>query len=133
MGSISKPKLQKCPGLRWHSLNIGDKPSPFKEGYSLGMIPWGSRVPVKAHLDRLPLDPGHTRPDPCTDEHGRLKCVPLNGVSICRTSQQLTSMAQGFFRWVWVQTCSPRTPSVSRNASGSVGMPLKMCTLSARQ
>ena len=32
-------------------------------------------------LDRLPPEPGHTRPDPCTDEHGRLKCVPINGVA----------------------------------------------------
>ena len=32
--------------------------------------------PCKAHLDRLPLEPWHTRPDLCTDQQSRLKCVP---------------------------------------------------------
>ena len=25
-------------------------------------------MPVKAHFDRLPAEPEHTRPDPCTDQ-----------------------------------------------------------------
>ncbi len=27
-------------------------------------------------LDLEPPEPGHTRPDPCTNKHDRLKCVP---------------------------------------------------------
>ena len=40
------------------------------------MASWGSRVPVKAHLDRLLAERGHTRPDMCTDQHSWSRCVP---------------------------------------------------------
>ena len=54
----------------------GDKPNHSKEGYSLGeTAPWGSRMRVKVRLDRLPLRPRHTRPNPYTDQRWRLKCV----------------------------------------------------------
>ena len=35
-----------------------------------------TKLPVKAHFDRLPLETGHTRPDPCRVQRGRLKCLP---------------------------------------------------------
>ena len=31
-------------------------------------VPWGSRMPMIAYNDRLPAEPEHTRPDPCTDK-----------------------------------------------------------------
>ena len=33
-------------------------------------------MPIKVHLDRLPLEPGHTQLDPRTEKRGRLKRVP---------------------------------------------------------
>ena len=34
-------------------------------------------MPVEAYLEQLPLEPGHTRPDPCTDHCSRPKRVPV--------------------------------------------------------
>ena len=83
MAQGTKPRQawhsQKCLGPRRHSpkkrhlrrlvikitLRGGLKPE--------GTAPWGSRMPVKANLSAVPK---HTRPDPCTDQHGRPRCVP---------------------------------------------------------
>ena len=45
-----------------------------------------------------------------------------------------TSVAQGLFlRWVRVQSCSPDAPGIPKNASGTVGIPLKRGASGARQ
>ena len=33
-------------------------------------------MPIKANLDRLSAESEHTRPDPCTDQHGRPRRIP---------------------------------------------------------
>ena len=64
--------LQKYLGLRWHSPKKGRL-----RRQTINLAPprrirawedWGSRLPVKVHLDRLSLEPGHTRPDLRTDK-----------------------------------------------------------------
>ena len=50
--------------------------------------------------DRLSAEPGHTRPDMCTNQHSRLRCVPAQRweeVDICHMPYQHTSVAQGRF------------------------------------
>ena len=51
-------------------------------------------------LNRLLPEPGHTRPDLCTEEHDRPKCVTINGVA--------TSM---FCRWEYFCDRLTLTPS----------------------
>ena len=79
-------------------------------------------------LDRLPEKPGHTRPDPCTAQHGRLKRVTdLAGrklVFVVRPANQM-SVAQGFFRWVRVLRRSPDTPNGSKNTASPIGIAQK--------
>ena len=55
--------------------------------------------------------------------HWYLSYIPSNGQ--CGTSP--------FFRWVWVQGCSPDTPGSSKNALSPVGIPLKRCTSGMRR
>ena len=69
--------LQKCPGLhrhsskKWHLRRQAINLAPSRRVRTLGHAPtWGSSMPVKAHLDRLPPQPGHTRPDWCLSKHG---------------------------------------------------------------
>ena len=46
--------------------------TPLKERFELeGTVSWGLRMPVKVHLDWLPLEPGYTGPDPCSDQRNR--------------------------------------------------------------
>ena len=62
---------------------------------------WRSRTPVKANLDRLPGEPGHTWPDPCTDQHRWPRCVPAQcREEVCRTSH-------------WPKECGTKTFLVS--------------------
>ena len=84
--SVSTAGRSARLGPRRHSPKIG-RPrrqtinlAPPRRVRACGDGPRGSRMPVKAHLDRLPLEPGHTRPDPCTDQHGRPKRVPAQRV-----------------------------------------------------
>ena len=48
---------------------------PLKRGKAWGTAPWGLKMSVKAHLDQLPPETEHTRPDPFIPKHGRSKCV----------------------------------------------------------
>ena len=52
------------------------KPIPQEDYSQEWTAPWGSRIQVKMHLDRLPLEPGKIRPDPFIDQYSRLKFVP---------------------------------------------------------
>ena len=88
------------------------------------------------HLGQLPLEPGHIQLDPCTDQRGRLKCVPAESsayaplcwkeVGICRKSHQPDECGTRlFFKWVWVQGCSTDTLGGSKNPLGSIVISLK--------
>ena len=56
------------------------KPSPFKKVQSLGDGSRGSRMPVKAHLDRLTGEPGHTRSDPLYRQTRTIEVCPSPGL-----------------------------------------------------
>ena len=48
-------------------------------------------------------------------------------VGICHAPHTQTGECdtKPFLRWVWAQDCSPDTPDILKNASGSIGIPLK--------
>ena len=50
--------------LRHQVMNI----APSRRVRAMGTGPWGSRMLIQAHLEWLPLESGHTRPDPRTDK-----------------------------------------------------------------
>ena len=63
----------------------GDGPLTLEDA-GLGVLDMNAGFPesMSNNLDRLPPEPGHTRPDLCTDKHGRSKCVLINGVECLR-------------------------------------------------
>ena len=103
MGACAEPeprharRLQKYLGPRRHSPKkrapqaLSDKPStPPKrvkawrdgtlklENAGFGTPNMNAGLPefMSNGLDRLPAEPGHIRPDPCTNQRDRPRCVP---------------------------------------------------------
>ena len=77
-------------------------------------------------LDRLQAEPGHTRPNPCTDQHCQPKCAQAQcweEVGIYRFLHRSDECGTKLFSWA--QGRSQETPDGSKKALGPVGIPHK--------
>ena len=89
-------------------------------------------------FDRPPLEPGHTRPDLCTDQRSQSVSQPSAFQRVVHTLHfawrkwvfvvrptDWTSVAQDLFRWFQALSRGQDTAGGTENASGPFGIPLK--------